>query len=512
MNNSKFVGLIILDGFGLRQDTYGNAVKIANPQKLFNYFKKYSFTTLEASGTSVGLPAGQIGNSEVGHLNIGAGRVVYQPLLQINKDIESGVFAKNKVLVDSINYAKQNNKAIHIMGLLSDGGVHSHINHLFAICDLVKQYDVRAYIHIITDGRDTYRDSANKYVDMLKSHIVGTNIQIATICGRYYAMDRESNFDRIEEAYKNMILHTGHKLDSADEISKYLSDSYSKNIFDEFIEPAYISGDNNLSNGDVVIFYNYREDRARQITRAMVEDNFDKFPRLVKDLYMVTMTQYDDTFTHTHVMYQKVHIDDNLSHILSDNGCKQFKISETTKYAHVTFFLNGGIEKPYPNEDRFLIETIKAKSFDMYPKMRAFEITNTAIDKLLTKKYNFMALNYSNCDMLGHTGNLDATVEAIKFLDGEVDRLIKAILSIGGVAIICADHGNCEDMLDSSGRLLTDHTTNPVPFCIVDDSNSYELSAGALCNVAPTILDLLGIKKPKAFSADSLIIKRQKAK
>ena len=500
----KFVGLIILDGFGLRKSKRGNAVKIANPKNIKKYFKNYSFTTLKASGVSVGLPAGQIGNSEVGHLNIGAGRVVYQPLLQINKDIESGVFQQNKELLASLQYAEQNKKSVHIMGLLSNGGVHSHINHLIAICKVIKNYNVKAYVHIITDGRDTYRDSANQYIKTLLENIEHTNISIATICGRYYAMDREDNYDRVEQAYLNMTKHTGHKLESIGQIENYLNQSYQNGTYDEFIEPAYIDDKNNLSNGDVVIFYNYREDRAREITRALVEDNFDKFNRVVKDIYMVCMTQYDDNFTHTHVMYDKVHIDDNLSSVISKNNLSQFKISETTKYAHVTFFLNGGIEKPYPNEDRFLIETIKAKSFDMYPKMRVKEITDTAIEKILSQKYSFMALNYSNCDMLGHTGNLEATVEAIKYIDCELDRLVKTILSIGGVAVICADHGNCEEMIDRHGRVLTDHTTNVVPFCIVD-SKKYKLQKGALCNVAPTILDLLGIQKPETYTAQSLI-------
>lgn len=488
----KFVGLIILDGYGMRDEEKGNAIKLAHPTFLETTFKKYPFTTLQASGEFVGLPKGQIGNSEVGHLNIGAGKVVYQSLLKINRAIADGSFYKNETIIDLCNRCKQFDKTLHLMGLLSNGGVHSHIEHLFAILEICKQVGVQdVVIHAFLDGRDTYRDSALQYLESLEQKIKGTTYKIGTIMGRYYAMDREQNYDITKIAWEALTKGRGEKtVDYKQTIKAY----YDKGIFDEFM-PPFIVHDCPIKNGDGVLFYNYREDRARQLTRVLTDKTFTKFDTNKLLVDMVTFTSYDDTLTNLSVVFPKELVHHNLSSILSQHGLKQFKITETTKYAHVTYFLNGGIEKPYEGEDRFLIDTIKVKQFDEVPAMRAKEITDQAITNILSKKYNFMALNYSNCDMIGHTGNLNAAVQAVQVIDKEVKRLVETIRQIGGIAIITADHGNAEYMIDNEGRVLTDHTTNLVPFCIVTDK-PLQLTNGSLSNIAPTILDLLGITEP----------------
>lgn len=487
----KFVGLIILDGFGLREEEKGNAIKLAHPTFLENTFKKYPFTTLQASGEYVGLPKGQIGNSEVGHLNIGAGKVVYQSLLKINRAIEDGSIYDNKTIVDLIDRCKAQHKTLHIMGLLSDGGVHSHINHLFALLDICKKENIEdVCIHAFLDGRDTYRDSALTYLDRLEEKIKGTHFQIGTIMGRYYAMDREQNYDITKIAYEAL---TQGKGEVTTDYHKTIKEYYAKNVFDEFMPPLIV-GSTPIKNGDGVLYYNYREDRARQLTRVLTDKEFHKFDTKGLLVDMVTFTSYDDTLTNLEVVFPKEKVEQNLSSILSRHRLTQFKITETTKYAHVTYFLNGGIEEPYPGEDRFLIDTLKVKNFDEVPAMRAKEITDQAITNILSKKYNFMALNYSNCDMIGHTGNLEAATQAVSIIDHEVSRLVEAIRSIEGVAIITADHGNAEYMIDEQGRVLTDHTTNLVPFCIVTDKK-VKLLTGSLSNITPTILDLFGIQE-----------------
>lgn len=487
----KFVGLIILDGFGMREEEKGNAIKLAHPTFLENTFGKYPFTTLQASGEYVGLPKGQIGNSEVGHLNIGAGKVVYQSLLKINRAIENGSFYKNETMINLCHRCKQEHKTLHLMGLLSNGGVHSHIEHLFAVIDICKQEGVQdVVIHAFLDGRDTYRDSALTYLESLEQKIKDTPYKIGTIMGRYYAMDREQNYDITKIAWEALTKGIGERTNNYKE---KISDYYKQGVFDEFMPPIIVN-DSFIQKNDGVLFYNYREDRARQLTRVLTDKTFTKFKTNGLLVDMVTFTSYDDTLTNVSVVFPKELVHNNLSSILSRHGLKQFKITETTKYAHVTYFLNGGIESPYEGEDRFLIDTIKVKQFDEVPAMRAREITDQAIANVLSKKYNFMALNYSNCDMIGHTGNLDAAIQAVQIIDGEVKRLVEAIQSIGGVAIITADHGNAEYMIDERGRVLTDHTTNVVPFCIVTDSH-LELTSGSLSNIAPTILDLLGIQE-----------------
>ncbi len=493
MKQKPFVGLIILDGFGIRQEEKGNAIKLAQPKHLEALFNNNPYTELHASGTYVGLPEGQIGNSEVGHLNIGAGKVVYQSLLKINNAIKDKSFHQNKALLDLIDRCKKQNKTLHLMGLLSDGGVHSHINHLFALIDVCQQQKLKdVVVHCFLDGRDTYRDSGVEYLAQLETKLQGTGYKIATIMGRYYAMDRESNFDRTKEAYEAMTKGVGRV---SSDYQQLIRDDYHRGVYDEYVPPIVVN-DCLIKDNDGVVFYNFREDRARQLTRVLTDKDFNLFETNNLLVDMVTFVSYDDDLTNLQVMYPKQLIEDNLSAIISKNGLRQFKISETTKYAHVTYFLNGGIEQPYKGEDRFLIETLKCKTFDETPAMRAKEITETAIAKILTKKYNFMTLNYSNCDMLGHTGNLQATIESIKIIDQEVQKLVDAILSIGGVAIITADHGNAEHMIDDEGKVLTDHTTNLVPFCVIGAGHLQLAPTGSLCHIAPTILQLLGVQYP----------------
>ena len=507
--SNKFVGLIILDGFGLSPNKKGNAIAIADPQNFKHYFEEYPHTTLDASGEAVGLPEGVMGNSETGHLNIGAGRRVEQKLQKINSSIKEKTFFQNKEILNTCNHVKSHNSNLHIMGLLSDGGVHSHINHLFNLIDMVKDNGVEnVYIHCFLDGRDTYQDSGIKYVKQLHDKIKNlSNVKIASLMGRFYAMDREQNWEKTEIAYNT--LTQGIAMHYSTDPINAISNSYNNGITDEFLEPTIIKYENNvhtIRDYDGIIFFNFRDDRARQITRSFVEDGFDKFKtQSLDNIYYCGFSKYDD-YAKLHSAFIEDNLAINLSQVISSNGLKQFKIAETTKYAHVTFYLNGGIETPYANEERFLIETIKNKPFDETPQMRTREITAKAIERVLSKEYSLMVLNYSNCDMLGHTGNLDATVESINIMDVELKKLVDAIISIGGVAIITADHGNAEKMFDDAGNVLTEHTTNKVPFVVVN-AGDIKLKEGQLCNISPTILDLLNITPPEEFSANSLIIK-----
>jgi len=510
---NKFVGLIILDGFGLSKSKSGNAIYKANPENFFSYYNNNPSTTLDASGEAVGLLKGAMGNSETGHLNIGAGKVVEQKLRIINKTIENQDFYNNYELNKTCEYVEKNNSNLHIMGLLSDKNVHSNFNHLFELFKIIEKHNVKnVFIHCFLDGRDAYFDSGIEYLKKLLSKIKkfpNLNIKISTIMGRSFAMDREENYDKTELAYKAMVLGNAEYY-STDPISAVL-DSYNKGIYDEFVKPIAIVDNgkcNTIKDYDGVIFFNYRDDRARQITYSLIGNKFDKFSTIdLSHIYFCGFSEYDTNLKRLHFAFSDMDLKVNLSRVISESGLKQFKISETTKYAHVTYFLNGGIEKPYKGEDRFLIETVKNTPFEKFPQMRTREITSKAIEEIKTKKYSFMALNYSNCDMLGHTGNFNSTVESIKILDAELKKLVNAIISIGGVAVITADHGNAEKMIDSKGKVLTEHTTNKVPFVIVNGGEKLKLKSGKLANIAPTILDLLGIKKPIEFEETSLIEK-----
>ena len=494
------VTLVVLDGFGIKKEKYGNAIACAGTPNLDKLLKLYPHTTLLASGNAVGLPNGQMGNSEVGHLTLGAGRVVLQDLEKINKEIETKQFFKNENLLKAINHAKKYKSALHIMGLLSDGGVHSHINHLFAILDLAKNLDLKkVFVHVFTDGRDTFFNSGKSYIQQLQKKIEGTSFKIASISGRLYAMDREERYDRLEKAYNTLAFGENYQNKSAIEI---MDENYANGIYDEFIKPTLLEKDGTINNNDSVIFYNFRSDRAIELTRAITDNKFNKFKtKKIKNLLFSAMELYSQDFLNLNIIYPPQVIEDNLSAILSNNELKQFHLAETTKYAHVTFFFNGTIEKPYKGEDRFLIESLNTKDFSYYPKMKAIEITEKALDAIASAKYDFILVNYSNADMIGHTGNFESTKEAIKYVEKQAYALALATIMAGGDCIITADHGNAEEMFDRQGNKITSHTTNPVPFVLASENHKYEklLKNASIANVAPTVLKLLNIEIPSTM-------------
>ncbi len=501
------VTLCILDGFGINKNTLGNAIAVAGTPNLDKLMAEFPTTQIDASGEEVGLPAGQMGNSEVGHLTIGAGRVVEQDLLHIDNEIKRGDFQKNEALVKAFEYAQENGTNLHILGLCSDGGIHSKLTHLYAILDAAKNYNIKnIYIHAITDGRDTSVTSGKDFLAELQSKINGTNAKIADICGRVYAMDREQRYDRVQKAYNMYVYGEGEKFDDAQTAIKT---SYERNITDEFVEPMIIEEGATIKNGDSIIFFNYRSDRAREITYALTDANFNQFKVENFDKILMTpMQEYAKDLAHLNTIYPPKIVEDNLSYLVSKAGMKQYHIAETTKYAHVTFFFNGGIEKQYEGEDRKLIDSYNDKNFATHPKMRAPEITEDLLETLESKKYDFVLVNYSNPDMIGHTGDFEASKEAISYCDECAYKIAMKTLEVGGECIIIADHGNIEEMFDETGLVLTKHTTNPVPFILV--SNKHKDAKlkqnGSLANVAPTVLELLGLEKPNTM-VDSMIEK-----
>ncbi len=491
------VTLIILDGFGERKEAYGNAIRSAGTPHLDKLYKLYPHTTLEASGKAVGLPEGQMGNSEVGHLTLGSGRVSLQDLQKIDDDIKTGAFFENERLKKAISHAINNNSSLHIMGLLSDGGVHSHINHLFAILKLAKQMGLKkVFIHCFTDGRDTPVDSGIHYVEMLEKEIKDTTFKIASLSGRVYAMDREKRYERLEKAY-NVIVN-GNNFSGKDALST-LRQSYENGIYDEYVEPTLIDKEGTIKDNDSIIFFNYRSDRARELTDALTNDNFKEFSvKHLKNILFSPMQLYSAEFEKLNVLYLPLRILDNLAAILSQNGKKQFHIAETTKYAHVTFYFNGGIEKAYPGEERKLIDSIDTQDFSYYPKMRAIEITELTLEAIASAKYDFILVNYSNPDMIGHTGNFNATKEAIKCVEKQAYALALATLMAGGDCIITADHGNADIMFDKDGNKVTSHTTSPVPVILVSEKykNAKLKKNMTIANIASTVLKLLDIDRP----------------
>lgn len=493
------VTLVILDGFGYRKQTKGNAIALAKTPNL-DKLDVYPNTLIKASGEAVGLTKGQMGNSEVGHLNIGAGKVVYQDLPRINNAIKDKSLFTNEALNKTMEHAKNNNSALHLLGMLSDGGVHSHINHLKALVDMAAKKGIsKVYLHIITDGRDTLVDSGINFVRDIEEHIEG-KAQIVDICGRVYAMDREKRYDRLFKAYDLYV--NGIAQNKNDSVKAALMSYYKSGITDEFVEPTIIKENCFIKDNDVVIFFNFRTDRAREITDAITQKDFEGFKtKQISNMVFCCMTEYSETFKDVLVAFKPQKITENLSAIISKNGLKQFHVSETTKYAHVTFFFNGGIEKPYKGEVRKLIDTIDVKSFDEYPSMRADEITSEAIKAISSKKYDFVLINLSNPDMLGHTGNLEATIKAIRKVDECAYKIAETTLTAGGDCIITADHGNAEEMIDKEGNVLTSHTCNPVRLWLVSEKKrSVELiKNGKLANIAPTVLKLLGLKIPESM-------------
>ena len=500
--------LMILDGFGINEKTEGNSVKLANIPNLNEILTKNPNTIIHTSGLAVGLPEGQMGNSEVGHTNIGAGRVVYQDLAKITKAIEDGDFFSVPEFVKAIENCKKNNSKLHIMGLLSNGGVHSHNRHLYALLELAKRKDFEnVYVHCFMDGRDTPPASGEGYITELEEKIKEKGVgQIATISGRFYAMDRDKRWERVSQAYDAIVNGEGEKALSA--ISA-IEESYQKEVFDEFVKPTVITNKNGeplakIEDGDSVIFFNFRPDRAREITRSIVDKEFDGFETKKLNTYFVCMTPYDETMPNVEVAYKKEELKNTFGEYISNKGLKQLRIAETEKYAHVTFFFNGGEERQYEGEDRILIPSPKVETYDLKPEMSAFEVTDKVVEAIHSRKYDSIILNFANPDMVGHTGNIEATIKALEALDGCVQRVVEAIEEEQGILLITADHGNAEQMIDyKTGELHTAHTTNPVPLVLV--GKDVKIKEGRLADLAPTMLDLMGIEKPEEMTGESLI-------
>ena len=508
------VVLTILDGFGLRENSSGNAIEMAKTPILDKIFAESPYTTLGASGMDVGLPDGQMGNSEVGHTNMGAGRIVYQNLTRITKSISDGDFFENPALCSAVDNAKKNGKALHIMGLLSDGGVHSSTSHLYAILKLAKDAGLKdVYVHAFLDGRDVPPSSGVEFVKELEGKIGEIGVgKIATITGRFYALDRDNIWERVEKAYRNMTLpNTSCEICEmspveATEKSYNTVDENGKNLTDEFMKPVRFGGISPVSDGDSVIFFNFRPDRARQITRAFVDEKFDGFEReIVKNLTFVCMTTYDATMPNVSVAYGPEDLGDTLGEVLAKNGKTQLRIAETQKYAHVTFFFNGGREEQFEGESRVLIPSPKVATFDLKPEMSAVEVTDAVVDEIKSQKYDVIILNYANPDMVGHTGIVPAVVTSLECVDECVGRVQAATESISGVMVVTADHGNAEQMTEPDGSPFTAHTTNPVPFAVCGFKCKLREN-GILADIAPTILDILKIEKPDVMTGESMIV------
>ena len=506
--------LIIMDGFGINPECEGNAICQAGTPRLDALMAKYPHTQIGASGMDVGLPDGQMGNSEVGHLNIGAGRVVYQELTRITRDIDNGDFFKKKPLCDVMEHAKKNGKAVHLMGLVSDGGVHSHNTHLYALLEMCKQYGLdKVYVHCFMDGRDVPPTSGLGYIKELEAKLKEIGVgKIATVMGRYWAMDRDNLWDRVEKAYDAMVLGQGETADTAEQAMEQ-SYALGEKGNDEFVLPTVVLNGEKptavIEPEDGVIFFNFRPDRARQLTRTFIKKDFDGFTRKngYFPVHFVSMTQYDATFTELAVVNPPEELNNTLGEYISGLGLTQLRIAETQKYAHVTFFFNGGIEPPNPGEDRILVPSSKVTTFDLDPEMSAYEVAGKAIHEINAGTYDMMILNFANCDMVGHTGMMDAAVKAVHAVDDCMSGVVRAILQNGGRVFVTADHGNADMMVDpETGGPFTAHTTNPVPFVAIgEDMLGKKLrEGGRLCDIAPTMLESMGIKIPKEMTGKSL--------
>lgn len=505
----KPVMLMILDGFGLSDKVDGNAVAAANKPNFDRYYKNYPHTSLSASGLDVGLPEGQMGNSEVGHLNIGAGRIIYQELTRISKEVKEGKFFDNEVLNLAMDNALKNNSSLHLLGLLSDGGVHSHIDHLKALLDMAKKKGLtKVYVHCFMDGRDVPPSSGKEFLKDLEAYMAEIGVgKIATVSGRYYAMDRDKRWERVQLAYNAMALGKGETALSSKEC---IEASYHDNKTDEFVLPTVIMEDERpvatIKNGDSVIFFNFRPDRAREITRALNDKVFDGFKRETLNLTYVTMTQYDKTIEGVHVAYKPQSYANTLGEYVASKGLNQLRIAETEKYAHVTFFFNGGVEAPNPNEDRALIPSPKVATYDMQPEMSANEVTEEVIKRLNEDKYDMIILNYANPDMVGHTGVFEAAKKAIETVDTCLGKVVEKVLEKDGAVFITADHGNAEQMIDySTGNPMTAHTSDPVPFLYISKSDKGLEDGGKLSDIAPTMLETMGLPQPKEMTGKSLL-------
>ena len=495
---------MILDGFGIAPEK-GNAIKAAKKPNIDKLFAENPVTQIGASGMDVGLPDGQMGNSEVGHTNMGAGRIVYQELTRITKTINEDKLKENEAIVNAMDKALENGTALHLMGLLSSGGVHSHITHLYGILELAKEKGLEnVYIHTFLDGRDVPPSSAAEFMDELlaKTKEIGVG-KVATVSGRYYAMDRDNNWDRVEKTYAAMVYGEGEKADCP---VCAVKNSYDKGVTDEFVVPVVVEGGAQVKPNDSIIFFNFRPDRAREITRTFVDPDFKGFERKngFFPVNFVCMTQYDATMPNVDVAFKPQALKNTLGEYVSNKGMTQLRIAETEKYAHVTFFFNGGVEKQYEGEDRILVKSPAVATYDLQPEMSAYEVTDKLVPAIESGKYDMIILNYANCDMVGHTGVFEAAVKAVEAVDTCVGRVVEAIKKMGGVALITADHGNADKMVDADGSPFTAHTTNPVPFCVVGyDCQLRE--GGRLADIAPTMLQIMGLEQPAEMDGVSLI-------
>ena len=496
---------MILDGFGIAP-AEGNAIAAAKKPNLDKIFAENPHTQIGASGLDVGLPDGQMGNSEVGHTNIGAGRIVYQELTRITKSAQEGDMDKNPALLKAMENAKENDKALHLMGLLSDGGVHSHNTHLYALLEMAKRQGLeKVFVHCFMDGRDVPPSSGKDYVKELMEKLQEIGVgKIATVMGRYYAMDRDNRWERVEKAYAAMVYGEGLEADCP---LCAMQNSYDNDVTDEFVVPTVVKGAEPIEAGDSVIFYNFRPDRAREITRTLVDPDFTGFERKKGffPLTYVCMTQYDATMPNVEVAYKPESLENTFGEYISKQGMSQLRIAETEKYAHVTFFFNGGVEKQYPGEDRILVKSPAVATYDLQPEMSAYEVTDKMVEAVKSGKYDALILNYANCDMVGHTGVFEAAVKAVEAVDTCVGRVVEAVKEMGGCVLLTADHGNADKMVDTDGEPFTAHTTNPVPFCVINHPCQLR-EGGRLADIAPTMLKVLGLPQPAEMTGESIIL------
>ena len=512
--SKKPVVLMILDGYGLNEKTEHNAVAEAKTPVVDGLMKEYPFVKGNASGMAVGLPDGQMGNSEVGHLNMGAGRIVYQELTRITKEIQDGTFFENPALVKAMENCKANDSALHAFGLLSDGGVHSHNTHLYGLLEMAKRFGLsKVYVHAFLDGRDTPPASGKGFVEDLEAEMKKIGVgQVASVCGRYYAMDRDNNYDRVQLAYNALTQGVGDTCDSA---PQGIQDSYDKEVTDEFVKPTVVMKDGKpvatIQDKDSVVFFNFRPDRAREITRAFCDDDFKGFDRKRLELTFVCFSDYDPTIPNKEVAFHKIAVTNTFGEWLAAQGMKQARIAETEKYAHVTFFFNGGVEEPNEGEDRILVNSPKdVATYDLKPQMSAYEVCDKLCEAITSDKYDVIIINFANPDMVGHTGVEEAAIKAVEAVDECVGRAVEALKSVDGTMFICADHGNCEQLVDyETGAPFTAHTTNPVPFILVNYDPAYTLrEGGCLADIVPTLIEIMGKEQPVEMTGKSLLIKK----
>lgn len=510
----KNLALVILDGWGINQNKAISAIAAANTPIVDGLLDQYPNATLTTFGEKVGLPEGQMGNSEVGHINIGAGRIVYQELARINKAIRDKELLSNQVFIDAIQFASNNTKRIHLLGLVSDGGVHSHIDHLVGLCDILRQYegDVEVYIHAFMDGRDTDPKSGKAFLEKVSASIVNTNIHIATVVGRYYAMDRDKRWERVKLAYDLLVNGKG---EASTDLFTDIQKNYDEGKTDEFMPPMYNAnlGEDvfTIKEDDVVIFYNFRTDRPRQLTEVLTQKDYHEYDMHKMRLYYVTFANYDQTFENIQVVFEKDNLNNTLGQVISEAGLTQVRIAETEKYPHVTFFFNGGIEEKFVGEDRIMVPSPKVATYDLQPEMSANEITDQLITYIEENKPNFICLNYANADMVGHTGVFSAAIKAAETVDACLGRLLKTLLNYDYNAVIIADHGNSDMMVNPDGSPNTAHTTNPVPLIFVGKDvtkENFEVRDGKLGDLAPSILSVMGISPSKEMTGEVIIVKK----